>query len=131
MIEQGTGQPTDDRTETRQGDRLQGVSYLWIGVMAVGFLVLLAAVAFFMFRIAVTGDELRREARSRRIEEREVPSRWGNIYSSDGYLLASTVLRYDVYWDTAVPTDQTYNDTKDKKNISALCDSMAKYFPTR
>ena len=96
MIEQGTGQPTDDRTETRQGDRLQGVSYLWIGVMAVGFLVLLAAVAFFMFRIAVTGDELRREARSRRIEEREVPSRWGNIYSSDGYLLASTVLRYDV-----------------------------------
>lgn len=131
MIEQGTGQPTDDRTEPRQGDRLQGVSYLWIGVMAIGFLVLLAAVAFFMFRIAVTGDELRREARSRRIEEREVPSRWGNIYSSDGYLLASTVLRYDVYWDTAVPTDQTYNDTKDKKNISALCDSMAKYFPTR
>ena len=56
MIKQGTGQPTDDRTETRQGDRLQGVSYLWIGVMAVGFLVLLAAVAFFMFRIAVTGD---------------------------------------------------------------------------
>ena len=28
MIEQGTEQPTDDRTETRQGDRLQGVSYL-------------------------------------------------------------------------------------------------------
>ena len=44
MIEQGTGQPTDDRTEPRQGDRLQGVSYLWIGVMAIGFLVLLAAV---------------------------------------------------------------------------------------
>ena len=108
-------------------------SYTLIGALSGCFLLALAGVLAFLVGIAVTGDDLRREARARRIEEREVPSRWGNIYSADGYLLASTVLRYDVYWDITVPKDATYQDDKKtgRKNISALCDSMAKYFPSR
>lgn len=89
----------------------------------------------FMMITAFTGNDLRAEANSRIIQEREVPSRWGNIYSSDGYLMASTVLKYDIYWDITVPKKQIYEDITDggekKKNISALCDSLGKYFPKR
>lgn len=124
---------TDMREDTqdRQGGDASWASYTVVGIMSGGYILALVGVFVFMMSIAFTRDDLRQEARSRRIEERAVPSRWGNIYSSDGYLLASTVLRYDVFWDITVPKDATYNDSKEKKHITALCDSMAKHFPTR
>ena len=124
----------NDRSYGDAGDAAVGRVHppvAWLAVLCGGFLLALVAVFVFMVSIAVTRDDLRREARALRIEEREVPSRWGNIYSSDGYLLASTVLRYDVYWDITVPKDAVYNDAPGEKHISALCDSMAKYFPNR
>ena len=83
-----------------------------------------------------TGDELRRAARQDVIQERPVPARWGNIYSADGYLMASTVLRYDFHWDIALVNDTLYNkDTvvqgRNLKLNEVLCDSMSKYFPRR
>ena len=96
----------NDRSYGDAGDAAVGRVHppvAWLAVLCGGFLLALVAVFVFMVSIAVTRDDLRREARALRIEEREVPSRWGNIYSSDGYLLASTVLRYDVYWDITVP----------------------------
>ncbi len=93
------------------------------------------AVFVFMMVTAFTGNDLRAEANNRIIQEREVPSRWGNIYSSDGYLMASTVLKYDIYWDITVPKKHIYEDAvvdgERVKNISALCDSLGKYFPKR
>ncbi|MCC2591222.1 penicillin-binding transpeptidase domain-containing protein [Chryseobacterium sp. MFBS3-17] len=43
----------------------------------------------------------------------------GNLYASDGSILATTVMRYDIYVDFKVIKDSVYNS-----NIAALSDSM-------
>ncbi len=47
----------------------------------------------------------------------------GNLYASDGSILATTVMRYDVYIDF-----KTIKDTVYKNNIGALTDSLSKMF---
>lgn len=47
----------------------------------------------------------------------------GNLYATDGTILATTVMRYDVFIDF-----KTIRDTIYKNNIAALSDSMSKMF---
>jgi cell division protein FtsI (penicillin-binding protein 3) len=47
----------------------------------------------------------------------------GNIYASDGSILATTVMRYDIYIDF-----KTIKDTAYTKNIGALTDSLSNIF---
>lgn len=47
----------------------------------------------------------------------------GNLYASDGSILATTVMRYDIYLDF-----KTMRDTLYTNNIGALTDSLSKMF---
>jgi cell division protein FtsI (penicillin-binding protein 3) len=47
----------------------------------------------------------------------------GNLYAADGSVLATTVMRYDVFIDFKTIKDSTYNN-----NASALADSLGKLF---
>lgn len=47
----------------------------------------------------------------------------GNLYASDGSILATTVMRYDIYVDF-----KTIKDTVYSNNIGALTDSLSKMF---
>ena len=47
----------------------------------------------------------------------------GNLYASDGAILATTVIKYDVYIDFSI-----INDTVYKNNIGALTDSLSRMF---
>ncbi len=47
----------------------------------------------------------------------------GNLYASDGSILATTVMRYDIYLDF-----KTIKDTVYSNNIGALTDSLSKMF---
>lgn len=70
----------NDRSYGDAGDAAVGRVHppvAWLAVLCGGFLLALVAVFVFMVSIAVTRDDLRREARALRIEEREVPSRVG------------------------------------------------------
>ena len=112
---------------------INNMSLLVFAAFAVVALLLLFAIGGYLVSYIFTGTQLRADANSRVIQERTIQARWGNIYSSDGYLLASTVLRYDVYWDITMPSNEVYKDTvingKKHMKVSALCDSMGKYFP--
>ncbi|MDG1912694.1 MAG: penicillin-binding transpeptidase domain-containing protein [Flavobacteriaceae bacterium] len=47
------------------------------------------------------------------------PSR-GNIYASDGNILATSISRYELHWDAMVPSQSSF-----EKNKAALADSLA------
>ena len=47
------------------------------------------------------------------------PSR-GNIYAADGNILATSISRYELYWDTVTPSEYLFNSYK-----KALADSIA------
>ena len=47
----------------------------------------------------------------------------GNLYASDGSILATTVMRYDVFLDFKTMKDTVYTN-----NIGALTDSLSKMF---
>ncbi|MFC5874957.1 cell division protein FtsI (penicillin-binding protein 3) [Chryseobacterium arachidis] len=47
----------------------------------------------------------------------------GNLYASDGSILATTVMRYDIYLDFKTMKDTVYSN-----NIGALTDSLSKMF---
>ena len=47
------------------------------------------------------------------------PSR-GNIYAADGNILATSISRYELYWDTVTPSEHLFNSYK-----KALSDSIA------
>ncbi|MDR2122800.1 MAG: transpeptidase family protein [Flavobacteriaceae bacterium] len=53
----------------------------------------------------------------------EVKAARGNLYASDGILLATTIIRYDVYMDMKTIRKDLY-----RENINALCDSLQKMF---
>ena len=47
------------------------------------------------------------------------PSR-GNIYAADGNILATSVSRYELYWDAVTPSSYLFNSNKE-----ALADSIS------
>ena len=55
----------------------------------------------------------------------EVESPRGNIYSDNGDLLVSTVVKYELRWDSKTPSSSIYFD-----NISDLSKELSAYFNT-
>ncbi|MCX7696267.1 MAG: transpeptidase family protein [Bacteroidales bacterium] len=60
------------------------------------------------------------------VREETVPAMRGNIYASDGTLLATSSPRYDIYIDFKAIDSSLWKDS-----ISILCDSLAKFFKKR
>jgi cell division protein FtsI (penicillin-binding protein 3) len=97
---------------------------LRIYIVAVVIFLMALAIVFKITNIQwVEGDSLRKLAKERSIRNFVIPANKGNIYSSDGSLLATSIPNYTIRFDALAP------DAKDfHKNIKPLSDSLAVLF---
>ncbi len=94
--------------------------YLFAGVAILVFVV-------FLGRIVVLQNtnvkEIQDDYINNNYREATLKAARGNLYASDGSILATTVMRYDIYLDFKIIKDTVYS-----KNIEALVDSMSVMF---
>lgn len=90
-------------------------------------LVAMVMFAVFVGRIIVLQntnvDEIKADYINRDYRQATLKAARGNLYAADGSILATTVMRYDIYLDFKTMRDSIY-----KNNISALTDSLGKMF---
>lgn len=91
-----------------------------------------AGVAFLLFIMFLARIIILQNTNVKEIEDNYISNNYreatqkaarGNLYAADGSILATTVMRYDVYIDFKTIKDTVYNN-----NIAALSDSLAKMF---
>lgn len=93
--------------------------YFVAGIMFVFALV----VVFKLFTIQVVqGDKYRELAEKRTVKNVTIPANRGNVYASDGSLLATSIPKYDIRIDALTPTQKTF-----EKYLKPLSDSLSKY----
>ena len=68
----------------------------------------------------VEGDKWRAKGERQILKDEIVPATRGNIYSSDGSLLATSVPKYDIAFDPSASTEELF-----QSEIKALADSLA------
>ncbi|MDL1913901.1 MAG: peptidoglycan glycosyltransferase [Bergeyella sp.] len=68
-------------------------------------------------------EEIKNDYINKNYRESTLKAARGNLYAADGSILATTVMRYDVYIDFKIIRDSVY-----KKNINALTDSLSRMF---
>lgn len=69
----------------------------------------------------VEGDYYRKLAKERTVRNFVIPANRGNIYSSDGSLLATSIPNYAIRFDAVAPKTEAF-----EKNVRPLADSLAK-----
>lgn len=93
----------------------------------------IVAVAVFIMAIAITiklsniqwvdGNHYRKLAKERTVKTFVIPANKGNIYSSDGSLLATSIPNYTIRFDALAPKAEDF-----KKYVNPLADSLAVLF---
>ncbi len=68
----------------------------------------------------VEGDYYRKLAKERTVRNFVIPANKGNIYSSDGSLLATSIPNYNIRFDAVAPKAETF-----QKNVKPLADSLS------
>lgn len=105
--------------ETKRSKTLKW-GYLFAGVAIVVFLM-------FLIRIVQIQNtnvaEIKADYINSNYREATLKAARGNLYASDGSILATTVMRYDIYIDF-----KTIRDTVYSNNIGALTDSLSRMF---
>lgn len=95
------------------------------GYLFTGFAFILFVV--FLGRILVLQNtnvqEIKDDYINKNYREATLKAARGNLYAADGSILATTVMRYDVYLDFKIIKDTVYTN-----NIGALTDSLSKMF---
>jgi len=91
------------------------------------------AVVFFMMAVFiliklnniqwVEGKYYRQLAKERTVKNFTIPANKGNVYSSDGSLLATSIPEYTVYFDAVAPTSKLFKET-----VKGLSDSLSVMF---
>ena len=67
------------------------------------------AIAVKLFNIQwVGGDYYRNLAKQRTVKNFDIPANKGNIYSSDGSLLATSIPEYTIRFDAVAPSDENF-----------------------
>lgn len=95
-----------------------------IFIAAIPFFVMAVAVLVKLFIIQyVEGPELRAQSQVEVIREIKIPADRGNIFSSDGKLLATSMPVYDLYMDPYTVGEEDFTN-----NISALSQELSKKF---
>ena len=93
---------------------------------------LFAAVAFVVFSVFLgkiiflqntNVEEIKNDFINKNYREATLKAARGNLYASDGSILATTVMRYDIYIDF-----KTIKDTVYSNNIGPLTDSLSRMF---
>ena len=82
--------------------------------MAIGIAVKLTNIQW------VEGDYYRKLAKERTVKNFVIPANKGNIYSSDGSLLATSIPNYEIRFDAVAPKSEAF-----EKNVKSLSDSLA------
>ena len=104
--------PTDKNTNYR------------IYFVALIIFLLAIAIVFKLTNIQwVHGTYYKKLAKKQDIKSFVIPANRGNIYSSDGSLLATSLPIYEVRFDAVAPSDKVFNE-----NINSLSDSLSKMF---
>ena len=94
--------------------------YLFAGGAFILFIVFLARILILQ---NTNVQEIKDDYISKNYREATLKAARGNLYAADGSILATTVMRYDVYLDF-----KTIKDTVYTNNIGALSDSLSKMF---
>lgn len=93
--------------------------YFVAGIMFVFAL----AVVFKLLSIQlVQGEKYRELAERRTVKNVTIPANRGNVYASDGSLLATSIPKYDIRIDALTPTTKVF-----EKYLKPLSDSLSKY----
>lgn len=80
-------------------------------------------VVFKLFTIQfVQGDKYRDLAEKRTVKNDVIPANRGNVYASDGSLLATSIPKYDILFDAITPSLKTF-----ETNLKPLSDALSKY----
>lgn len=89
--------------------------------------VALCVFVMFLARIVILQNtnvqEIKDDYINKNYREATLKAARGNLFASDGSILATTVMRYDIYLDFKTMKDTIYNN-----NIGALTDSLSKMF---
>jgi cell division protein FtsI (penicillin-binding protein 3) len=92
-----------------------------IYILACVILIFACAIVFKLTNIQwVQGDYYKKLARERTVKSFVIPANKGNIYSSDGSLLATSIPNYQVRFDAVAPKSFDFNE-----NVRALSDSLS------
>ena len=94
--------------------------YLFVGVAFLIFVVFLGRILVLQ---NTNVEEIKNDYINKNYRQATLKAARGNLYAADGSILATTVMRYDVYIDF-----KTIKDTVYSNNISALTDSLSKMF---
>ncbi|CEN35186.1 penicillin-binding protein [Capnocytophaga cynodegmi] len=92
-------------------------------IVATAMLLLAIVISVKLVKIQIEGDEYRAKADETTLREAEIIPNQGNLYSDDGSLLATSVVRYDIRWDGIAPSEKNFNT-----HIKPLSDSLSKMF---
>lgn len=91
--------------------------------IALAMILMLIVIAVKLVTIQIEGDTYRAKVDEKTLREAEITPTQGNLYSDDGSLLATSVTRYDIRWDSKAPSKKLF-----KENIKPLSDSLSKMF---
>lgn len=92
-----------------------------IYLVAFGIFLMAMAVVFKLSRIQwVEGAHYRKLAAEQTVKDFVIPANKGNIYSSDGSLLATSIPNYTIRFDAVAPKEEDFD-----KNIEGLADSLS------
>ena len=94
--------------------------YLFTGFAFVLFVVFLGRILFLQ---NTNVQEIKDDYINKNYREATLQAARGNLFASDGSILATTVMRYDIYLDFKIVKDTVYTN-----NIGALTDSLSKMF---
>lgn len=92
-------------------------------IVAISMILLAVVISVKLIKIQIEGDEYRKKAEETTLREADIIPNQGNLYSDDGSLLATSVTRYNIYWDAITPSNERFN-----KNVKPLSDSLSKMF---
>lgn len=94
--------------------------YLFTGVALCMFVMFLARIVILQ---NTNVQEIKDDYINKNYREATLKAARGNLFASDGSILATTVMRYDIYLDFKTMKDTVYTN-----NIGALTDSLSRMF---
>ncbi len=98
------------------------ISYEFALIVLVFCIVAIAIVVKLINLQFVQGSYYKNIAKQRTVKNFEIPANKGNIYSSDGSLLATSIPEYTLRFDSQAPSEENF-----EKNLPSLCDSLQKF----
>ena len=78
--------------------------------IALAMILMLIVIAVKLVTIQIEGDTYRAKVDEKTLREAEITPTQGNLYSDDGSLLATSVTRYDIRWDSKAPSKKLFKE---------------------